>query len=94
MMDYTILETLENKINTAVQTLQLIYEENRKLKEEKQELLSQAHEKDIIIDRLKQECKEFRKAYQMTQHYAEKEVKIKERLEAMLSKLDELKLLK
>ena len=90
-MDYNnTLEILERRIKHAVQILQSLSEENRMLKNDNQELLSQLRDKDITIERVKQECKKFKKSFQVSQQYAEKEEKVKERLEAMLSKLDEM----
>lgn len=90
-MDYKILEDLETKINHAIQVLQGLHEENRKLKEEKDQLILQIQDKDRTIENLIQKCEEYKKASELTQYYVEKEEKIKERLEGMLSKFDNLK---
>lgn len=89
-MDYKILEDLETKINHAIQVLQVLHEDNRKLKEEKAQLITQLQDKDRSIENLIQKCKEYQKASELTQYYVEKEEKIKERLESMLSKFDNL----
>lgn len=89
-MDYKILEDLEAKINRAIQVLQELHEDNRKLKEEKGQLILQMQDKERTIENLIQKCEEYKKASELTQYYVEKEEKIKERLESMLSKFDNL----
>lgn len=89
-MENQILDILENRISMAIETIAKLKEENRQLREKKTELTAQIQEQDRNIDRLRQRCEELSKNENYSGQVLEKMGRAKERIQAIITKLDEL----
>lgn len=79
-MSFEVLEQLEAKIQTAVDTITLLQMEVEELKEEKQKLSTEADELRASRDELEQ------KSQQMQQEHAQWQ----ERIRSLLGKMDDV----
>ncbi|KII81173.1 cell division protein ZapB [Vibrio renipiscarius] len=79
-MSFEVLEQLEAKIQTAVDTISLLQMEVEELKEEKEQLVSEANEQRAIREDLEQ------KAVAMNQEHSAWQ----DRIRNLLGKMDEV----
>ncbi|MFQ6113262.1 MAG: cell division protein ZapB [bacterium] len=91
-MDMNQLEILEAKINQAVELIEKLRSENQELRNLNRELRTESETKDLTIQQLKEENKNFQQMQAHSSLGRDKEEKIKSKVEQMLSRLDELQL--
>lgn len=86
------LEILEAKINQALELIEKLRTENRELRHVNSELQSESESKDLIIQQLKEENQNLQHTKIESSIGKEKEEKIKNKVEHMLNRLEELQL--
>ena len=84
------LDTLEKRINLAIEVIEKLQVENRDLQKELTLLRSETELKDERILQLKKENQDLKLLQSETSLGKEKEEKIRSKVEQMLAKLDEL----
>jgi len=89
-MENQILDDLENRISKAIEMIGMLRKENRQLKEEKIEMTAQLQEQEKNIERLRQRCEDLSRNENQTDQIMEKMGRIKDRIQAIITKLDEL----
>ncbi len=94
-MERRVIEQLETAIDHALRHMSELQDRIIALKKEKKELEALLAEKEIRIDGLQQTNEELKRQQNSNdlKQYQAKEDKLKERIESMLSKLDDLDLL-
>ncbi len=90
-----IVDKLESTIDEAVKRIVELKKKNQTLLEEKQELKALLNEKELRIEGLQKVIEEFKTKADDTviQRYKDKEEMLRQRIQGMLSKLEELKLI-
>lgn len=90
-----ILEALEKRVNTAIEKIAKLLGKVETLEQEKQELNVTITEQKLRIDGLQKQIEELsdRPPNFEVDKYKENEKLLKQRIRALLSKLDELKVL-
>ncbi len=90
-----ILEVLEKRVNTAIEKIAKLLGKVETLEQEKQELSVTITEQKLRIDGLQKQIEELsdRPPIFEVDKYKENEKLLKQRIRALLSKLDELKIL-
>ena len=88
------LKNLEAKVFEALKQLAYLTKKNRILGKENRQLKTQIAEQELLLDGLKKTIEELKKNNEGSTviRYQEKEKELRQRLQAMLAKLDELKL--
>ena len=81
-------ENLEEKVNKAVELIQILNSKNQQLKEQNEDLLKQVNEKEIVIQKFTEENQSSKENEEQLFLYKEKEEKIKIKIQQMLEKLD------
>ena len=89
-MDNQILDELENRISAAIETINKLREENKRLREEKAGLVTQLDEQEKNIERLRQRCDELTENEHQSDQIVEKMRHIKDRIQSLITKMDEL----
>jgi hypothetical protein len=91
-VENSILHPLESKIEEALAKIADLSNRNKKLQEEKSELLSQLTKQKLIIERLEKAIRELqeRSSSQELEQYKENEEQLRERIQKMIAKLSEL----
>ncbi len=91
----SIVDKLESTIDEAIKRIVELKKKNQILLEEKQELKALLNEKELRIEGLQKVIEEFKTKADDTviQRYKDKEEMLRQRIQGMLSKLDELKLI-
>lgn len=84
------LEVLEQRINEAVTLIDQLKTENQRLANENMELRSQSQSRELLIQQLKEENQNLKEMQSQSTLGQEKEQKIKNKVEQMLRKLDQL----
>lgn len=94
-MDKSILDVLEERIHFALGIIAEMQKKNLVLSTENRELKTQVAELGAHIEQLHRQLSEqnSRSEQAMLEKYRETEERLRERIHAMLSKLDELKTL-
>ncbi len=87
-MNWEHLNELESKINQAVSRIEQFQIENQKLLDENMKLRSESQSQEILIQQLKEE--NLNQTKSESSFGKEKEEKIRNKVEQMLAKLDEL----
>ena len=87
-MNWEHLNELESKINQAVSRIAQLQIENQKLLDENMKLRSESQSQEILIQQLKEE--NLNQTKSESSFGKEKEEKIRNKVEQMLAKLDEL----
>ncbi len=87
-MNWEHLNELESKINQAVSRIAQLQIENQKLLDENMKLRSESQSQEILIQQLKEE--HLNQTKSESSFGKEKEEKIRNKVEQMLAKLDEL----
>ena len=87
-MNWEHLNELESKINQAVSRIEQLQTENQNLVDENMKLRSDSQSQEILIQQLKEESLNQTKSE--SSFGKEKEEKIRNTVEQMLAKLDEL----
>lgn len=87
-MNWEHLNELESKINQAVSRIAQLQIENQKLLDENMKLRSESQSQEILIEQLKEE--NLNQTKSESSFGKEKEEKIRNKVEQMLAKLDEL----
>ena len=87
-MNWEHLNELESKINQAVSRIEQLQIENQKLLDENMKLRSESQSQEILIQQLKEE--NLNQTKSESSFGKEKEEKIRNTVEQMLAKLDEL----
>jgi len=91
-MDLQQFEALENRISQAIQTIQVLKTENKDLRQRLTTLEQQHREKDEQFVRLQAEMSNVHERSEETRQLREREEKIRNKVEDMLAKLEELQL--
>ncbi len=91
-MELQQLDVLESKINQAIKLIDELKLEKQELLKTNQELRSDCESKEQLIQQLKEENQNFKQIHHESSLGKEKEDKIKNKVEEMLSRLDELQL--
>lgn len=91
-MEMEQLEILESKINQVIELIDKLKLENQELRHSNRELHTESESKDLIIQQLKKENQNLQQTRTESKLETEKEEKIKNKVEQMLSRLDELQL--
>lgn len=91
-MDYQQIDILEDKINMAVDLIVRLREENRQLTQQNLELREKAEESEKALKMLKDEFQHLTMVKEETENMKKREVLVKSKVEAMLSKLDAIQL--
>ncbi len=88
------LDYLEAKVFEAIKQIAYLTKKNRSLTYENKQLLGQLAEQELFMEGLQKTIEELKKTSQGSEllKYQENETKIKERIQKLLGKLDELKL--
>lgn len=89
-MDYQQLDILEDKINLAVELISRLREENQQLDQENSELRERVEKGENALKTLQEEFQHFTTMQQEAENYKKKEELIKEKVEAMLSKMESI----
>ena len=91
----SIVDKLESTIDEAIKRIVELKKKNQILLEEKQELKALLNEKELRIEGLQKVIEEFKTKAEdpVIQRYKDKEEMLRQRIQGMLSKLDELKLI-
>ncbi len=87
-MNWEHLNELESKINQAVSRIAQLQIENQKLLDENMKLRSESQSQEILIQQLKEE--NLNQTKSESSFGKEQEEKIRNKVEQMLTKLDEL----
>ena len=87
-MNWEHLNELESKINQAVSRIEQFQIENQKLLDENMKLRNESQSQEILIQQLKEE--NLNQTKSESSFGKEKEEKIRNKVEQMLAKLDEL----
>jgi FtsZ-binding cell division protein ZapB len=86
------LDILEAKINQALELIEKLRTENRELRHLISELRSESESKDLLIQQLKEENQNLQQMKIDSSMGKDKEEKIKDKVEHMLNRLEELQL--
>ncbi len=91
--EISIVDKLESTIDAAIERFVELKKKNQTLLEEKQELRALLNEKELRIEGLQKVIEEFKTKADDTviQRYKDKEEMLRQRIQGMLSKLEELK---
>ncbi len=87
-MNWEHFNELESKINQAVSRIEQLQIENQKLLDENMKLHSESQSQEILIQQLKEE--NLNQTKSESSFGKEKEEKIRNKVEQMIAKLDEL----
>jgi len=89
-MEVESLEKLEERIGKALELMTQYRDKNQELQHQNEELLAKIQECERNLERFKQENNELREAREQSQLSAVQQEEIKNKIEGMLSKLDNL----
>jgi len=89
-MNENQLDDLETKINKAIEIINSLQAENKRLKEQNQELIHKIGQYDEILKNFQQENELLRNSSGQSNVNYQKQEEIKQKLENMLLKLDNL----
>jgi len=89
-MDYQQIDILEDKINMAIELISRLRKENRQLEQQNSELLERAEKSETALKMLQEEFQHLTAIQNETESYQKREKVIKDKVEAMLSKLDSI----
>lgn len=89
-MENQILDILEKRIKMVVDVIAKLREENQQLKEERSQLKEKIQEQDNNIKRLRQLCEELSLNENSSEILEKKMDQVKKRINAIITKLDEL----
>jgi len=89
-MDYQQIDILEDKINMAIELISRLRKENRQLEQQNSELLERAEKSETALKMLQEEFHHLTAIQNETESYQKREKVIKDKVEAMLSKLDSI----
>lgn len=94
-MERNILDLLEARIDEALSIILELHRRNRSLQEENKELKTKVTESDLRVETLLRTLEEqkIKSDEAIVQKYKETEDKLRARIQSMLAKLDELKVL-
>ncbi|HOT97188.1 MAG TPA: hypothetical protein PLG50_12535 [bacterium] len=92
-MDKNILDVLEERIQFALGIIAEMRKKNLLLEEENSELRARISDQSLQLDKIRQQLSEqaSRSEQVMLEKYRETEERLRERVQNMLAKLDELK---
>jgi len=89
-MEFSNLEKLEQKLSSFVSHLNKVLDENKLLKEQNTELVTLLQDRNRVIQQLEEEIVRLRESQFDQQGNQEKDEKIRQKINDMLHKLDEL----
>jgi len=89
-MDDNQLDVLDEKINKAIEIINTLQAENNRLKEQNQELIDKLGQYDELLRQFEHENKILKDATNQLNFTNDKQEVIKQKLETMLLKLDNL----
>ena len=89
-MEIQLLEDLEKRINKAIEVIVKLRSENQYLKEENEHLLAKLKEQEINIERLHQRFNEMNESESDSGQLSEKMQYVKEKIIAIIARLDDL----
>jgi FtsZ-binding cell division protein ZapB len=89
-MDLEQLEVLETKISQAVQVIEQLKSKNKQLSDEIGQLRNEAESRETLLNKLMEENRRYQQEQEQASLGKEKEERIRNKVEEMLSKLDEL----
>lgn len=94
-MERNILDILEARIDDALNTITELHRRNRSLQEENKEIKAKLAESELRVETLQRALEEqkIKSDEAILLKYKETEDKLRARIQAMLAKLDELKVL-
>lgn len=90
IMEMAQLEILEGKINQAVNLIDQLKSENQRLINENNEIRSESQSRELMIQQLKEDNENLKQTQAQSSMSPENEQKIKDKVEQMLKKLDQL----
>ena len=90
MQQYNQLEILEGKINKTIQLIDKLQAENNELKRYNAELINKVQEQEKINQKLRKGYHKLKEQQNNSHFTLEKEEEIKQKVEGMLAKLDNL----
>jgi FtsZ-binding cell division protein ZapB len=89
-MPNVVFEVLEKKVNEAVETINKLKKQNKDLEEQNNRLKNELEGKDKEIENLKFNNKRIQELETELNEHKEKERLVKEKVEALVTKLDNL----
>ncbi|MFZ5518398.1 MAG: hypothetical protein ACOY90_17335 [Candidatus Zhuqueibacterota bacterium] len=88
--DYPEIEKLEEKVTRLITVVQKLYSENKEIKKRNEDLLQQSQEQQTLINMLKEQCYKLQHIEDNTKIYQEREENIRNKIQQMLKKLENL----
>ncbi|GBD93606.1 hypothetical protein BMS3Abin05_01190 [bacterium BMS3Abin05] len=89
-MEFSNLEKLEQKLNAFLAWTDKLQRENVQLNEKTSELQILLQDRDQVIQHLEEEIVQLRETQYLTKEYEEKDERIRQKINEMLHKLDQL----